>query len=281
MQPTGLERVLRRDRVIVGSALALIAICAWAYVLWLASNMNMTVPIDGTAGMAAMPGMEMSGETIGPTIGPTLRSWSAADFLFMFLMWATMMVGMMIPSAAPMVLIYARVGRHAAAQGLPFAGTAWFLGGYVLAWTGFAAVASSAQWALEALALMTPMAASASKLFGGFVLIVAGLYQWTPLKDACLSQCQAPLVFIQRHGGFRRNPGGAIEIGLRHGMYCIGCCWALMALLFVAGVMNIVWIAAIAAYVLLEKIVPAGRILARTMGLGLVVVGSGLILTST
>jgi predicted metal-binding membrane protein len=123
------------------------------------------------------------------------------------------------------------------------------------------------------------MMANSSRVFGGTVLIAAGLYEWTPLKDACLSQCQSPLMFIQRHGGFRRDAPGAAMLGLRHGAYCVGCCWMLMALLFVGGVMNVLWIAAISAFVFLEKALPVGRLLARTAGLVLIATGAWLIAT--
>ncbi len=191
----------------------------------------------------------------------------------MFVMWVVMMVGMMTPSVAPMVLIYARVARHASAKGKPFAATIWFAGGYLFAWTGFSFCATVVQWALERTLLLTPMMTSSSNLFGGRILIAAGLYQWTPIKDACLSKCQAPLSFIQRHGGFQREPLGSVRIGVQHGLYCIGCCWALMALLFVGGVMNILWIVAIAMFVLLEKVIPSGRTISRIAGAGLLGAG--------
>jgi predicted metal-binding membrane protein len=126
---------------------------------------------------------------------------------------------------------------------------------------------------LEQAALLSPTTMAAGERLGGGVLILAGLYQWTPLKDRCLAQCQAPLVFIQRHGGIRRDPSGALGLGIRHGLYCIGCCWALMGLLFAVGVMNVLWIAAIAGFVLLEKLVPTGRALSRIAGVALVAAG--------
>jgi predicted metal-binding membrane protein len=172
-----------------------------------------------------------------------------------------------------MILIYARVGRQAASKGQPFAASSWFAAGYLLAWTAFALIATSAQWALERAALLTPMMQSASNVLGGFVLIAAGLYQWTPVKDACLSYCQAPLAFIMRHGGFRPEVSAALALGFRHGLYCVGCCWALMALLFVNGVMNLFWIAALAILVLLEKVIPFGRIIARLAGLAFIAGG--------
>jgi predicted metal-binding membrane protein len=196
----------------------------------------------------------------------------------MFAMWTVMMFGMMAPSVAPMILIYARVGRQALTDGKPFAAAAWFAGGYLLAWTGFSLAATSAQWALERATLLTPMMVSASKILDGVVLIVAGLYQWTPLKEVCLSHCQAPLTFILRHGGFRSDGSGALTLGLRHGLYCIGCCWALMALLFVGGVMNLFWIAALAILVLLEKVIPSGQIIARFAGLTFIAGGGWMLI---
>jgi predicted metal-binding membrane protein len=166
-------------------------------------------------------------------------------------------------------------------QGKPFAGSAWFAGGYLLAWTAFSLVATSAQWALERAALLTPMMESASNRLGAAVLILAGIYQWAPLKDACLSHCRSPLLFIQRHGGFRREPFGALALGFRHGIYCIGCCWALMALLFVGGVMNLFWIATLAILVLFEKVVPFGRVVARAAGLAFIAGGVWLLLQKT
>jgi predicted metal-binding membrane protein len=257
MADAALEAVLRRDRAIVVAALVILTALAWAYVRWLAVDME-------------MGGMDMSGFRMIPAgmglMMPATAPWSALEFAFVFVMWAVMMIGMMTPSAAPMILLYARVGRQAAQQGQPLAASAYFSAGYLVAWIGFALAASLAQWALERSALLSPMMEGASDVFGGAVLIGAGLYQWTPLKDACLRQCQAPWLFIQRHGGFRRDARGALAFGLRHGGYCIGCCWALMALLFVGGVMNVLWIAAIAILVLVEKIVPAGRIISRTAG---------------
>jgi predicted metal-binding membrane protein len=256
MIESALDRVLRRDRAVVAAVLVLIAVMAWAYTLWLANAMR-------------MGGMDMSGYRMVPGLDlmvPTTEPWGLGDLTFVFIMWTVMMIGMMTPSAAPMILLYARVGRHAAAQGKPFAPTAWFAGGYLLVWVGFAIVATMAQWGLERTALLTPMMESASRLFGGGILIAAGLYQWSPLKHACLRQCQAPLQFIQNHGGFRRDSSGPLALGIRHGSYCVGCCWVLMALLFVGGVMNVLWIAAIAVFVPIEKVVPAGRLISRLAG---------------
>src|SRR5208282_2367329 len=142
----------------------------------------------------------------------------------------------------------------------------WFAAGYLLAWTSFAALATTAQYGLERVALLTPMMASANKWFGAAILFAAGAYQFAPLKDSCLASCRAPLSFVLRHGGFRADAVGSLSLGFRHGLYCIGCCWALMALLFVGGVMNILWIAGLMIFVLVEKIIPAGRYVSRAVG---------------
>jgi len=188
-----------------------------------------------------------------------------------------MMTGMMTPSVAPMILIYARIGRQTSIEGQSFAASAWFAFGYLLSWTAFSLAATSAQWALERAALLTPMMESTSNILGATVLIIAGLYQWTPFKDACLSHCQTPLGFILRYG-FRREATGALALGFRHGLYCIGCCWAVMTLLFVAGVMNLFWIAALAALVLVEKVVPLGRLVPRIAGIAFMACGAWLLI---
>src|SRR6266446_6111251 len=244
MTGAAMETVLRRDRLIVAAALALMTGLAWAYVWWLAADMD-------------MGGMDMSGFRMIPAgrgwMMPTTAPWTAMEFGLVFAMWAVMMIGMMMPSAAPMILIYARIGREAART------------------------ATVAQWALERSALLTATMEGASDIISGAVLIAAGLYQWTPLKDMCLRQCQAPWLFIQRYGGFRPDIGGALALGIRHGGYCIGCCWALMALLFVGGAMNVLWIAAITILVLAEKVIPAGRAISRTAGAALFAGGGWLL----
>jgi predicted metal-binding membrane protein len=176
-----------------------------------------------------------------------------------------------------MILLYARVGREAASAGKPLAPTGWFAAGYLAVWIGFAIVATATQLVLERAALLTPTMQGASGLLGGVVLIVAGLYQWTPFKESCLTHCRSPLHFIQRHGGFRRDAHGSFTIGTKHGGYCVGCCWALMALLFAGGVMNVLWIAGLSALVLLEKVLAVGRGLSRIAGLGMGMAGLGLI----
>lgn len=258
MSGTALEIALRRDRAVVLAAIVVLTALAWADLVWLADDM-------------AMGGMDMTGFRMIPAgqglMMPAREPWQPIEFGYVFAMWAVMMIGMMTPSVAPTLLVYARVGRQAVNEGKPFAACAWFAGGYLSAWTAVALVATTAQWALDRAALLTPMMASASNALGGAVLIAAGLYQWTSLKAACLAHCQAPLAFIMRRGGFRRDRAGALALGLQHGLYCVGCCWLLMALLFVVGIMNLSWIAALAILVLLEKVAPFGRLVARLAGL--------------
>ena len=265
MTDSTLETVLRRDRFIVAGALEIIIALSWGYVLWLADDMD-------------MGGMDMTGFRMIPAgmgiMLPATAPWKAIEFAYVFAMWAVMMVGMMAPSAAPMILMYARVGR----QGRPFAATGWFATGYFLAWIGFSLVATLVQWAIERATLLDSRMASASNALGGIVLIAAGVYQWTPLKDVCLAQCQTPLQFLLRHGGFRFDLKGCLVLGLRHGGYCVGCCWVLMVLLFVGGVMNVLWIALLALLVLLEKLTPFGRWVARAAGVACIVAGAWILL---
>jgi len=239
----------RRDRIAVLVALAGLSGLAWAYLVVMTRSMH-----------------EMD-----PTMMAGMRPWSAADFAMMFLMWSVMMVGMMVPTAAPMALVYAAVARKAAREGTVLAPTAVFVGGYVAAWTAFSLGATAAQWALERAALLSPMMVSTSPALGATLLIGAGLYQLTPAKDACLRHCRAPAHFIAEH--WRPGTAGAFLMGLVHGVYCLGCCWILMGLLFFGGVMSLVWIAGITFFVLGEKLLPFGAWAGRIAGLAMAAVG--------
>jgi predicted metal-binding membrane protein len=278
---------LKRDTLVVAAALAVITILAWIYLVVLNGQMQMATvaPVHAAQTSGAkngMPGMDMAGtkamsSSAGPQAAitaPAMVSWTPASFLFIFAMWAVMMVGMMTPSVSPMVLVYSRVAKSAAAQGTQFASPAWFACGYLIAWTSFAAAASFAQYVLDRATLLTPMMALQSRPVGGAILVAAGIYQWLPAKSACLANCRAPLAFIQRHGGFQPSGFGSLRLGALHGLYCIGCCWALMLLLFVAGVMNLFWIAALMLVVLAEKILPFAAYLSR--GVGAIAIAWGL-----
>jgi len=243
-----LESVLKRDRAVVVAGAAGVTVLAWGYLVYLAKSMS---------GMGS--GMAMA----------QLQSWTAADFGFMFLMWWIMMIGMMVPTAAPMILLFATVNRRRREQEGSYVPTAVFLSGYLLVWGGFAAVATVGNWALHVNSLMSSMMGeSTSAYLGGGLLIAAGVFQWSRLKYVCLSHCRSPMSFLM--SDWKEGPRGALKMGLRHGTYCVGCCWVLMALLFVLGVMNLVWIATLAAFVLLEKVVPAGQRLSKVTGLLLI-----------
>ena len=249
-----LESVLKRDRAVIAVGIAVIAALAWAYLAHLALNIG-----EMGTGMAM----------------PWMGAWTAADFGLMFLMWSVMMAGMMIPSASPMVLMFATINRRRREADAPYVPTGLFLSAYILVWTAFAALATLANWVLHSNALLTAMMGeSASNYLGGGLLIAAGLFQWSPLKSVCLSHCRSPVSFLM--GDWRDGRWGAVAMGLRHGTYCLGCCGALMGLLFVLGVMNLVWIAALAGFVLLEKVAPGGRAIGWISGLLLVAWGAAL-----
>jgi predicted metal-binding membrane protein len=202
--------------------------------------------------------------------------WTAADFALNIAIWWVMMPGMMLPSAAPMILTFATVNRRKRTRGRPFVPTAVFTTGYLIAWGLFGIAATVADWGLEQTALMSPMTQRLSPALGAAVVIVAGVYQLTPFKYVCLTNCRSPVDFVLNH--WRDGAVGALRMGFEHGLYCLGCCWFLMALLFAAGTMSLLWMAAITAFVLAEKLFPAGQWIAR--GSGLVMMAFGLYLLS-
>jgi predicted metal-binding membrane protein len=260
------ERVVRRDRLIVAASLFAIAALSWFFVL------------DG-AGTGMSVGAMSTWRFPPPLVPAANESWPVAYWLVMLAMWWVMMIAMMLPSAAPAILIYARVLRHAeqprhASESPSDAAvsTAWFAGGYVVAWLAFSVAAVLGQWALERLGLVHMMMMwSLDRWLSGAILIAAGLYQLTPLKAYCLRQCRMPAEFLARH--WRPGTAGAVRLGMLHGVYCVGCCWMLMALLFVGGVMNLAWIAALAVLVLAEKAFPVGRWIGRAAGAALIIWG--------
>ena len=249
--------------MIVFGGLTGVAALAWVYILYLTRTMR---------------GMDMGSMHMGMAMSlPQMVSWSATDIILTFVMWAVMMVAMMVPSAAPMILVFATVSRQRRAQDRPFIPASIFLLGYVAVWSGFAAVATGAQWSLHSLALLSPMMVSTSPFLGGALLLVAGLFQWSPLKSMCLTNCRTPLGFLMSE--WREGMKGVFIMGVRHGIFCLGCCWALMALLFVLGVMNLLWIAALAGFVLIEKVAAAGQWVSRVTGVLLIGWGSWMMLS--
>lgn len=201
-----------------------------------------------------------------------IRHWSAGYAWMMASMWIVMMVGMMLPSVLPAVLIYAAVARKAAREGTPVASAHAFVLGYVAVWIGFSLLATAAQWQLDRFALLSPMMVSDSPALGAGLLIAAGAYQLLPIKNQCLKYCRGPIQFIADH--WKPGAAGAFRMGLEHGAFCLGCCWMLMLLLFVGGVMNLAWIAAITVFVLLEKAAPFGDAGGRVTGVTMMAAGA-------
>ena len=263
---TPLETALRKDRVVVLAAVLVVAGLAWSYTIYVAWE---------TGNLGNAPAMTRSMEM------PNMAAWRAADWGAMFVMWAVMMAAMMAPTAAPMVLLFASVNRRRLGQQQPYVSSMVFLSGYLVIWVGFAAAATVGNWALHTHALLSSMmgsvmGSSTSSILGGSLLLASGIFQWTPLKDVCLSRCRTPWGFIMSY--WREGKRGALLMGMQHGLLCLGCCWMLMALLFVLGVMNLVWIAALAAFVLLEKVGPRGKLISRCGGLVLMAWGVWVIL---
>lgn len=256
---TRLESLLKRDRWIVGGALAAATVLCWA---WL-------VPM----------GRDMYGSMTGAAAWMMTDTWDFTHLALLFAMWAVMMAGMMLPSAAPTLLLYAAVVRKSEEAEHTAARVHAFAGGYLLVWTVFSLLATILQRLLARWLLLSPMMESSNRLFGGILLFAAGVYQLTPFKRTCLNYCRSPAELVVRF--WRTGAAGAWRMGICSGLYCLGCCWALMLLLFVGGVMNLWWIAAITVFVLLEKVAPLGAQGGRLSGgllmaLGLWTLGRGL-----
>ena len=246
---------MRHDRAIVLGALAAVSLLAWGYLLAGAGVGMETMDMGGGQTMLMAP------------------EWTLAYGIVVFLMWGIMMVAMMLPSVAPVTLLIAGIAKRRSEAGTaPGLSTASFVCGYLAVWFGFAAVATLLQWQLDRAELLSEAMALGSTLVAGAVLIAAGIYQLTPLKQACLRHCRSPLEFLLHH--WQSGAPGAFVSGARHGAFCFGCCWMLMALLFVGGIMNLAWIAGIALIVLIEKTLPWGGRMARATGIVLITWGA-------
>jgi len=280
-----LQSVLKRDRWIAVAALGVVIVASWLYVLGGAGmgmsafhmsslSMALGLPADTPRTMSA--GAMSGGMSSAMQAMATPAGWTAGYAVLMFFMWWIMMIAMMLPSAAPMVLLYAAINRKAAEKtGEP--GILWnsavFTSGYLIAWAVFSLVAASLQWAFEQTGLLSPMMLnSKSASFAGAILVLAGLYQLTPLKEACLAHCRSPIGFLTHH--WRPGFAGAFRMGFHHGAYCLGCCWGLMALLFFGGIMNLYWIIGLAVVVLVEKLAPFGHRIGKPLGAVLVAWGA-------
>lgn len=251
-----LEMLARRERWIIGASLVLLTLLSWLY-LAIAGNAMKAMTSEGgnSAHMWLIP----------------MGRWGATEFVLGFAMWAIMMIGMMIPSASPMLFAFLRITRshskNASSSGLVGA----FLLGYLLVWGVFSVLATATQWLLHSTAVLTPTMMSSNRVFSAMLLTAAGAYQFTPLKHRCLSKCRVPLGFLLAE--WRDGVRGALIMGFRHGGFCVGCCWLLMALMFIAGVMNLLWIALLTGVVLIEKVLPFGRQASGAAGV-LMIVGA-------
>jgi predicted metal-binding membrane protein len=255
--------LLRQPRALTAAGLVALCVLAWLYVLGGAGSgmsawqMTLTTLFPHRLTFPAMSGMDMP-----------MTHWDRAGFALTLAMWWIMMIAMMTPGAAPAILLYAGARKHAIARGDAadsIASSGLFAGGYLLVWLLFSACATTLQWALVRAGLLSAqMMASQSRWLSAALLLAAGAYQLAPFKNACLTQCRSPAAFIARHA----RPGtlGALRLGVLHGAWCVGCCGLLMALLFVGGVMNVVWIVALAVLVMAEKLLPGGRLAGQLAG---------------
>lgn len=236
---------VRGERRRVAVAIGIATLAAWAATWWFAWEM-------GTMDHAAMPPLHA-------------QTWTNLDLLMAFLMWAAMMVAMMLPSALPMIDAVATIAGRRKARGDAYTPASVFVVGYLVVWVGFSAFATVVQWTLHKAALLTPMMENASPVMAGVLFLLAGAYQFAPFKYACLTKCRSPAAFVLTE--WRDGAVGAVIMGLRHGGFCVGCCWALMGLLFAVSVMDLRWVAALALLVAIEKIAPFGVAFARALGI--------------
>jgi predicted metal-binding membrane protein len=297
-----LESLLRRDRLVVITALGAVIVSCWAYILAGAGTRmsvfevtTMAAPpthmadTDGAGSGVSNRGMsdrDMPGMAMGKGASDAMRdmgmapmapmAWTPGYAVLMLFMWWTMMMAMMLPSATPMILLFATVNRKQREKGASYVPTGIFAAGYALVWGAFSLLAVAAQWGLERSGLLSSTMASTSVILGAGLLIAAGIYQLTPLKHACLRHCRSPFFFISHH--WRPGDLGALRMGVEHGAFCTGCCWFLMALLFYGGIMNLYWIVGLAVLVLLEKTIPAGHWLGGLTGVLLIAWGTALLL---
>jgi predicted metal-binding membrane protein len=228
----------RRDRAIILLALLGVTVIAWLYLV------SMRRDMDDMTDMAMV--------------------WTPTTFALTFTMWWIMMLGMMVPSAAPMIVTFATINRSKRARGQNFVPASVFALGYLVAWGGFSLGATAAQCALDRVALLSPMLSTTSPILDGSLFLLAALYQFTSLKQTCLRHCRSPFAFVLNH--WRDGRAGALRMGLEHGAWCLGCCWVLMAVLFVVGVMNLLWVAGLAVFVFAEKLLPGGVWIGRVGG---------------
>lgn len=248
-----LTHVLKKDRIIVLTALFILCVLSWLYIIYLNNQMH---PMNMDALFFAMP---------------MTPRWSWTDFVLLFLMWFVMMIAMMTPSVTPLVLIFALINRKRQQRQNPYVPSGYLLSGYFLVWAAFSLFATFLQWLLQQASLLDPEMVTTNKVLGAIILIMAGTFQFTPLKNSCLRNCHSPIGFIHRY--WKDGKNGALRMGIQNGIYCLGCCWILMIVLFVSGIMNIFWIAIISLFVLIEKVLPSVKVISLIAGIALIAYG--------
>ena len=251
-EPLNSGRIRKLDRAALVISIGGLVLVCWWYLFQMAQHMSdMSMPMRADHEIR--------------------QAWGASDFLSMLIMWVVMMIAMMVPTAVRTLFIFERICLLRSTGGSVAGQLFGFVGGYVLAWALFSVGATVVQWWLHDTAKLSDQMALSSPGAGALVLIAAGLWQLSRLKDVCLRHCRSPIAFLLQH--YRQGWGGAIRLGGLHGLYCLGCCWVLMGLLFVAGVMNLVWIIILTGFVLAEKLVPHGLVVSRLIGLGMIALG--------
>ena len=250
MKSLKMESLLQREQPFVFSCLVVLILISWAYMFYMAWGMSET---DAEITLAC------------------LMRWGPGDLVHMFIMWAIMMMAMMLPAATPMILMFKAVNQGQGEADEPTISAGLFVLGYFLVWTAYSALAAMAQYVLHVSALLTHNLVISSPLLGGILLVAAGVFQWTPLRDTCMSKCRSPLGFLMAE--WREGRLGALIMGLKHGAFCVGCCWLLMLLSFVLGIMNLVWMAMVSIFMMIEKAYPGSQWISRTAGLILVTWG--------
>ena len=254
-----LDRLLRRDRLMMVAGLVATIALAWLYLLRIASQMtamSVEMQMHAAMGMADM------------------RAWGLTDWVGLFAMWSVMMTAMMLPSAAPVVLLVLGVYRRRKDPAARLSST-FFVAGYLIVWMAFSVAVSLLQIVLHRRAVLAADMRLTPTMVSAVVLLLAGIYQWLPIKNSCLVRCRSPLGFLTHY--WREGLLGGLEMGIRHGTLCVGCCWLLMALLFVVGIMNMMWVAVLTAIVFIEKLVPRGDLFGRVAGIGLAAWGTYLL----
>lgn len=252
------------DRFVVAILLTLVAVLAWAFTVHQAHLMQ---EMDA----AMQREMAMSINDMKP-------SWTAVDVVLLLAMWAVMMAAMMLPGAGPMIAAFATVNRRRRQRAAPYLPTAIFLLGYLVIWSGFALMATMVQWLLQSWGLLTTMMQSSSDYLSAALFIAAGLYQFSPFKQMCLDYCRSPESFVLTE--WRDGAVGAVVMGMRHGLFCMGCCVGLMVLLFAVAVMDLRWVAALTVLVTAEKLLPGGKVLQTAIGMALILAGAGFALAA-